>query len=146
MFKIIVHDAEKQTREYSWYRAILWFQPEHFQRREITLKGQVLCLSVVALHGNPAQEHQTLEQEITSTLSSEWLTMFHESTEMLVFCVPDTLQQDIVLKCYGVFFLWFITLHIPTHTDKHSKYTGSLLFNKNQILFQPTVLPEHSPS
>lgn len=110
-----------------------------------SLKCRVLCLSVVALHGNPAREHQTLEQEITSTLSSEWLIMFHESTEMLVFSVPDTLQQDVLLKCYSVFFLWFIILHIPTRTEKHSKYSGSLLFNKKQILFQLTVLPEHSP-
>lgn len=29
MFTIIVHDAEKQTQEYSQYRAILRFQPEY---------------------------------------------------------------------------------------------------------------------
>lgn len=128
------------------YREKLKFQLASFQRNESTLKCQSLCLWVVALDRNPAQVCQRLEQEITSTLSSEWLIMLHESSETLMFSVPDTQVQDVLLKCYGVFFLWFITLHIPTCTERHLKHTGSLLVNKNQIPFQPPVLPGQSAS
>lgn len=31
--------------------------------------------------------------------------MFHESSEALMFSVPDTVEQAVLLKCSGVFFL-----------------------------------------
>lgn len=104
----------------SWCRAKLKFQPVSLQEKWSYSEVSGPVPRVAALDRNPAQVCQTLEQEITSTLSSEWLIMLHESSETLMFSVPDTPVQHVLLKCYSGFFLWFITLHIPTCTERHS--------------------------